>query len=156
VTCVQTLFRLLTMKWSNRTAQGFNPGLADIDRCPESGTRRFWARLVVDGPKCLKPNSVATFRAHFGQSIPRAEALGCFVGPFHGRESSRFSSELLTLARLGTQCSPRLAPLWSLRTIQSNRHSSLAQQLERQGTTASSNSRVRLPQCLAWFLLGLS
>ena len=37
------------MKWSERTAQGFSPGLAEYRKCPESGTRGW--ELFVDSQR---------------------------------------------------------------------------------------------------------
>ena len=48
--------------------------------------------------------SGATFRAHFVTTLPRAKALGCSVGPFHGQSAAgtrRFTSSLFLVCSRG-------------------------------------------------------
>jgi hypothetical protein len=45
LTCETNNDLCLTMKWFERIAQGFNPGLVGRSECPESGTR-IWDWLV--------------------------------------------------------------------------------------------------------------
>jgi hypothetical protein len=45
-----------------------------------------WARFRDRTVSELRTASGATFRAQSVTTLPRAEALGCSVGPFHGPE----------------------------------------------------------------------
>jgi hypothetical protein len=68
----------LTMKWSNRIAQGFSPGWCDTHERPESGDRICGVKSRLDVTNDVKvwsgwkkrPHSVATFRAVFGLVHP--------------------------------------------------------------------------------------
>jgi hypothetical protein len=75
---------VLTVKWSERTAQGFSPGLALRKMRPESGVRGGWlglTRASID----QSPTSGAAFGARLPDGLsPRVETLGCSLKPFHG------------------------------------------------------------------------
>jgi len=88
----------LTMKWFERTVQGFNPGSISQDRCPESGAR-CWTRLA--GQHATSPRTPVGRHFQGGSSVarnPGLKQLGYSVRPFHGQEfPSQMSSSCLTL-----------------------------------------------------------
>jgi hypothetical protein len=66
------------MKWSDRIAQDFNPGLVGITECPESGTRP----MSAAGQSTMLVHTTLLGRHFQGVPIhvtsPRAKAPGLF------------------------------------------------------------------------------
>jgi hypothetical protein len=63
-----------------------------------------WARFRDRTVSELRTASGATFRAQSVTTLPRAEALGCSVGPFHGQSAAgtrRFTSSLFPIGSRG-------------------------------------------------------
>jgi hypothetical protein len=63
-----------------------------------------WARFRDRTVSELRTASGATFRAQSVTTLPRAEALGCSVGPFHGQSAAgtrRFTSSLFAVGSRG-------------------------------------------------------
>jgi hypothetical protein len=76
------------MKWSNRIAQGFNPGL-DRKKRALKATPDVLARPVDRRPNDQNPCFGRHFQGASGDIAPRAEALGYSLRPFHGQKLSR-------------------------------------------------------------------
>jgi hypothetical protein len=86
---------ILTMKWSDRIAQGFNPGLKEEKRAlkvaPEVGPP-----LVDRSANNLNTRFGRHFQGASYDIIPRAEALGYSLRPFHGQNQLPCLCTLLT------------------------------------------------------------
>ena len=82
------------MKWSNRIAQGFSPGLGTPQDRPESGDRTCGVESRLDVINSVTGivvlEETAPLGRHFQGGVrtcrPRAKALGYSVRPFHGQE----------------------------------------------------------------------
>ena len=77
----------VTMKWSDRIAQGFNPGWVEEKRALKVAPD-VWAWLA--DRRAHNPNTHfgRHFQGAFCDITPRAEALGYSVRPFHGQTLS--------------------------------------------------------------------
>ena len=79
----------LTMKWFDRTAQGFSPGKRPMANRPARATDGcvLSAKLIMIGTQrrcCEQIDSAALSGQLCLSASPRAKALGCFLQPFHG------------------------------------------------------------------------
>jgi hypothetical protein len=73
------------MKWSNRIAQGFNPGWDRKKRALKVAPD-VWAWPADRRPNNPNPRFGRHFQGASRDIVPRAEALGYSVRPFHGQK----------------------------------------------------------------------
>jgi hypothetical protein len=140
----------LTMKWSDRTAQGFSPGLVGIDGCPESGTNLADAGCNSDLAHYSHTPSLraAGFEDEDDdENENEAPSSGTTIGPMRARnDSSDLSQNLRVRKTLGSLLPPAM-----LRTHQDEETPSgadLRPPAPRGGLDCRSSLRLELPRTL--------
>jgi hypothetical protein len=91
------------MKWPDRIAQAFRPGVARCRIRPEGAAEMRLFRLYAyhcrrsSNASLHRTDSVAPSGRILGGRFPRPEGLGCFVMPFHGEDLTHLAGRDLVL-----------------------------------------------------------